>query len=254
MLTAYTSFGKNHLHFETIDSTNTFAQNLLSKSSPMDGTVISADFQTHGKGQFDRKWLSNAGENLSFSIILYPTFLVPTEQFYLSMMVAVSVSEAIDQLTGLKTLIKWPNDIYLGHHKLAGMLIVNQMMGMKWSAAVVGIGLTVNQLVFDPLRTNPTSLALASQKSFNLSIVLQSLLKRMEDDYNHVLKTRDFTRLSSMYQQKMLGWRQEVKFQKINETTIQSGTILGIDELGKLLIGQNSEVTGFVNGEIKLIF
>lgn len=254
MLTAYTSFGKNHLHFETIDSTNTFAQNLLSKSSPMDGTVISADFQTHGKGQFDRKWLSNAGENLSFSIILYPAFLLPTEQFFLSMMVAASVSEAIDHLTGLKTQIKWPNDIYLGHFKLAGILIVNQMMGMKWSAAVVGIGINVNQLVFDPLLPNPTSLALETHKSFDLTKVLQSLLIKMEADYNQILKARDFTRVSSLYQQKMLGWRREVKFQKINETTIQSGTILGIDELGKLLIGQNSEVTGFVNGEIKLIF
>lgn len=253
MLTAYTSFGKNHLHFETIDSTNTFAQNLLSKSSPMDGTVISADYQTHGKGQFDRKWLSNAGENLSFSIILYPAFLAPSEQFYLSMMVAASVCDAIDHLTGLKTQIKWPNDIYLGRHKLAGMLIVNQMMGMKWSAAVVGIGLNVNQLVFDPLLPNPTSLALATKKSFDLSNVLQSLLIKMEADYNQILKTRDFSGVRGLYQQKMLGWKQEVKFQKINETKIQSGTLIGVDEPGKLLIGQNGEISGFVNGEIKLI-
>jgi BirA family biotin operon repressor/biotin-[acetyl-CoA-carboxylase] ligase len=56
MLTAYTQFGKNHLHFDVLDSTNTFAQNLIAKSSPMDGTVISAGFQSQGRGQFDRKW------------------------------------------------------------------------------------------------------------------------------------------------------------------------------------------------------
>ncbi|MEO1714507.1 MAG: biotin--[acetyl-CoA-carboxylase] ligase, partial [Bacteroidota bacterium] len=103
--------GQSLHHLVETDSTNLYAIDLLSKSAPADGTTIVADFQRAGRGQFDRTWQSNASENLLFSLILYPRFVVPSHQFLLTQAISIGVVEALHQLTGLSFAIKWPNDI-----------------------------------------------------------------------------------------------------------------------------------------------
>ena len=218
----------------------------------MDGTVISAAFQHHGKGQFGRKWLSNPGENLSFSIILYPEFLAVHKQFYLSMVVALSICEAVDQLTGLNTTIKWPNDIYYQKQKLGGILIVNQMMGIKWTGSVVGIGLNVNQIAFDPELPNPCSLRIATQKLFSLEEVLSAVLMQLEHNYNQLLRSAAWEDIHNKYHQKLLGWQQEVEYQTEDNEEMCSGRLMGVDDTGRILLEKNGITTRFANGEIRL--
>ena len=143
--------------FDTIDSTNTRLVALHSELP--DRTVYAARFQTAGRGQQGNRWESRAGENLMFSILLKPDFLPASDQFILSQIVALGLLDYL-QSRGLTATIKWPNDIYAGDRKICGTLIETGLADKRVSWAVTGIGLNVNQQVFDPSLPNPTSMTL----------------------------------------------------------------------------------------------
>lgn len=252
MLTAYTHFGKNHLHFDVLDSTNTFAQNLIAKSSPMDGTVISAGFQSQGRGQFDRKWLSNPGENLCFSIIVYPHFLQPNQQFYLSMCVATAIAKVLENEKMGNVKLKWPNDLYIGPLKTGGILIVNQLQGLKWASSVIGIGINVNQTSFDPALPNPTSLAIHTSTVLNLKHLLDNILFQIEHDYNHYLKTVEFETISAEYHKYLLGYEQAVTYS--SRDTIRQGVLKGVMPDGRIWLEGEWGKELFANGETSLTY
>ena len=126
--------GKFLLHLPSVDSTNNYAKNYIAKSSPIDGTVILADEQFAGRGQSGNIWLSEAGKNLTFSIIYQTSFLLATEQFYLNMAISLGISAALASIllpdSDLSVKIKWPNDIYVQNKKIAGILIENTISGI----------------------------------------------------------------------------------------------------------------------------
>ena len=120
--------GKHIIQLEKVPSTNDYALKLLSKSTPEEGTIISTNSQTMGKGLAGNGWESQAGKNLTISIILKPSFLNPSKQFYISKIIALAVHEFLSgQLKNVR--IKWPNDIYVNNDKIAGILIENSVIG-----------------------------------------------------------------------------------------------------------------------------
>ncbi|MBR7114899.1 MAG: biotin--[Alistipes sp.] len=104
--------------FPTLASTNDEAA--LARYT--EGDVILARSQTSGRGQRGHRWESEVGQNLTFSLVLEPTFLAPAHQFLLSEAVALGVVDMLDGY-GIGAKIKWTNDIYVGDRKLAGILI-----------------------------------------------------------------------------------------------------------------------------------
>ena len=130
-------------YFEVLSSTNTYATELLAKTTPSEGTVISAGFQEAGRGQIGSSWTASAGKNLLLSVIPYPRWLAARQQFTLSQAVALAVADTISSATGKMAEVKWPNDVYLEGKKLAGILIQNSLSGTYLQNAVVGIGLNV---------------------------------------------------------------------------------------------------------------
>ena len=113
--------GQTIFHFQTIDSTNDHALKMIAKSNPIEGTVISTDFQVAGRGQRSHIWQSAPKKNLLLSIILYPHFINADKQFYLSMITANSLISVLKTvLEPEKLSIKWPNDIYFDDKKLGG--------------------------------------------------------------------------------------------------------------------------------------
>ncbi|HPH88516.1 MAG TPA: biotin--[acetyl-CoA-carboxylase] ligase, partial [Chitinophagales bacterium] len=149
------------MHLPSVDSTNTYAKSLIAKSSPIDGTVILADEQFAGRGQSGNVWQSEAGKNLTFSIIYQTSFLLATEQFYLNMAVSLGIWSMVNSKLSIEknkeltihdsrftTKIKWPNDIYVNNQKIAGILIENTISGMHLKHSVIGVGLNVNQEQF----------------------------------------------------------------------------------------------------------
>lgn len=171
-----TTFGKEMYHLNCVDSTNNFAANLISDHICQSGAVIMADVQTAGKGQMGNTWESAASSNLLCSFVWKPDNLSVEDQFKLSWMTSLAIHKLLMRF-GINAQIKWPNDIYVGKQKIAGMLIENQLEGSRISWVIAGIGLNVNQQEF--ASTNAVSMYHFLGVNIQLKTVLSELLDLM---------------------------------------------------------------------------
>lgn len=136
-------------------STNSYLQE-ISADAPH-GTVVAATSQTAGRGQRGNSWESEAGKNITMSMLLRPSVL-PSRQFLLSEAAALAVVHTLDGYLGDGVSVKWPNDVYYGDRKICGLLIEHSLSGGKISHTIAGIGLNVNQREFLSDAPNPVSL------------------------------------------------------------------------------------------------
>lgn len=140
------------------DSTNNQMRQWLSSERVPAFSVIRADYQTAGRGQVGNRWESAPGQNLLMSIVLRPAQLDVHQQFYLSMAVSNAILQVLRPYVP-NVKVKWPNDIYVGDKKLAGILIENTLRGSLINDTIVGLGLNVNQREFVSDAPNPVSMA-----------------------------------------------------------------------------------------------
>ena len=247
MLSSYTHIGKNHIHFETIESTNDYATDLVSKSNPLDGTVISASFQTNGHGQFDRKWDSNDGENILMTIILYPDFIKVENQFLISITISLAICDYLYE-KNIRSYIKWPNDIYVGSKKISGILIKNSIMGQRLNSSIVGIGFNLNQTNFEHHK-NATSLKLLVSKEFEISNEMNKLWLHIGHRYNELKKIK--TDIIGQYENLLYFINKSIKYNRLDESI--SLTIKGIDDYGRLrAVNESGDEVLITHGEGKL--
>lgn len=177
--------------FEALASTNSYAQELLAKSKPTEGTVISAATQTAGRGQIGSKWESPQGESLSLSVILYPHFLLARKQFVLNMATALALRDTLSAYAKSEVSVKWPNDVYLGPRKVAGILIQNQLAGQQVQHSIIGTGVNINQPAFPSELPFATSLYLDTGVSYDLDEVAASYLLALEQRYLQLRAAQD---------------------------------------------------------------
>lgn len=205
--------------YKTVDSTNT--QGAKEAESSPEGTVWIADFQTNGRGQRGNKWESKDAENLTFTILFKPTFLHPARQFAISEISAIGVCRYL-KVKGLNAKIKWPNDIYIGDKKICGMLIEHSLMGDKLSVSLSGIGLNLNQTIFNSDAPNPTSLLLEMKNSlpdnftFNRKEELSALLGHIFSAYAQ-LQQGDLEGIENEYLENLYRLNEFHKFIEIAE-------------------------------------
>lgn len=159
--------------YKSLDSTNTKLKELLEQKNLPEFSAVITTNQTAGRGQIGNIWESEENKNLTFSILLYPHFLNVQKQFRLSQMVTTAISDALkNYIPEIK--IKWPNDIYVGEKKLAGILIENTLSGSTITSTIIGVGLNVNQEVFLSSAPNPVSMRMLTGRDFdNETIFLQ---------------------------------------------------------------------------------
>ncbi|MCY7329582.1 MAG: biotin--[acetyl-CoA-carboxylase] ligase, partial [Saprospiraceae bacterium] len=239
--------GKVYHRFAELASTNDYAANLLAmdttspetaKSRPPEGTVVWADSQSAGRGQFGSRWESAAGQNLTLSIILYPDWLEIKDQFYLSMTIALALIDTAKQQSGVPTAIpitaKWPNDLYLGNNKSGGILIQNSLSGNSWISAIIGIGLNVNQSSFPDMQAQPTSLALAAGQTFDLDAVAETLFECVERRYLQ-LKAGHRAEIQQEYENCLFRRGIPSDFQRPDGEIFQ-GMITGVHSDGRICI------------------
>lgn len=188
--------GSKVYYHPVTESTNSLASIALKESKP-EGAVFIADFQERGRGQRGNFWESEAGANATFSILVYPSFLPIFDHFYLSKVVANGMIMALERL-GVKATIKWPNDIYVGDKKIAGILIENGIMGTNLSHSIWGIGLNINQTIFKGNAPNPTSLLLERGSAFDRNQVLHEVLKCL-DHWYLLLRNQDLEAIDQYY-------------------------------------------------------
>lgn len=183
------------IHLEEVGSTNTWMLDYLSKGQDLaDETVVFTLRQTAGRGQVGNGWESEFDKNVAFSMLLKPEFLPIPKQFAISQVCCLGVVEALSELAAeqgkvLPLSIKWPNDIYAGDSKLAGILIENRLMGMKFAQSVLGVGINVNQEKWIGNAPNPISLKLLGIEA-TPEKVLEKVIESISKLY-HLLKEQD---------------------------------------------------------------
>ncbi len=149
---------------------------------PDEGTVITADYQTAGRGRLDRRWNAQPGVNLLASFLLYPR-RTPDDWGGLPLLAGCAVAETLNTLAAVESHVKWPNDIMIGEGKVSGILVESGMLADRaW--VVIGIGININQTTFEgEYRLPPTALALEAGRLFEIDDVLFSLCRVLDDLY-----------------------------------------------------------------------
>jgi BirA family transcriptional regulator, biotin operon repressor / biotin---[acetyl-CoA-carboxylase] ligase len=239
--------GKELIWLKKTDSTNLYLQDLIKKSKIPEGTLVIADEQTSGRGQRGNQWKSSAGENLTFSFVIYPDFLKILDQFMLSKIIALALFDLLNKYTK-DVKIKWPNDIYIGKKKIAGILIENVIKGSKISNTVVGIGLNINQKKFSDGLPFASSLSLETGIDYKLPIVLNDLISGLNYRYNG-LKTANYEKLNLEYLNALYQFMEFHDYSANNE--VFSAKIVGIEDDGRLcLLTSNNKLLKFAFKEV----
>jgi len=242
--------GTNIIWEVEVCSTNTHLISLLNSSKLPGGTVIIASHQTAGRGQIGNRWHSEAGKNLTFSMVIYPGFLDLQKQFLLNMAVSLAL---VDYLKAIipDVYIKWPNDIYISHKKIAGILVENSVSGNQIKQTVIGIGLNINQTLFPPDLPNPTSLALETGRKFELEEVTELILNFLDARLLQ-LKSEKFERLHTDYLKYLYRINKPYLFD-VNGETVE-GIIKNVDDTGHLIVEIADELRTFGFKEIKYLY
>jgi BirA family biotin operon repressor/biotin-[acetyl-CoA-carboxylase] ligase len=272
--------GKVYYRFDELPSTNDWAAEFIAsrqkeaaKTRPPEGMVVRAANQTAGKGQLGSLWQSQPGENLLISIVLYPTWLTVSDQFYLSMAVALALRDVVVraikaedlhglaerdkrssefQLTTSRIKIKWPNDLYIGDQKTAGILIQNTIAGSGLQSSIVGFGLNINQLNFPPELPNATSLARSVGVVYDIDDIADRFFECLEKRYLQ-LKSGEKKAVKAEYEAHL--WRRGITTTFIRQATGATfeGTIQGVNERGELLIQTDTETATFEVKEVSVV-
>lgn len=244
----YKRLHPDFIHLEVVDSTNTFAANLLKESKPLNGTTILSKRQTAGRGQRGNLWSSDPDLNLTFSVILFPEISVP-QIFALNMAVSLAVSKALEDYK-IETHIKWPNDILAGSKKVAGILIENQFRADQVISSVVGVGVNVNQTEFGPA-LNACSLKSVAAKEFDLDGVFGKIYQQL-DFYVNILMEKNLVLLSKRYHEKLFGLNEIRQFQ--DKAGKFEGLIRGVDENGFIRIERAEGIKKYDLKEVQFLF
>jgi BirA family biotin operon repressor/biotin-[acetyl-CoA-carboxylase] ligase len=243
------SLGQKIIHLESVDSTNNYAAKLLSEGRIGHGTVILADEQTNGRGQRGAKWLSAAGVNLLFSLVVQPDNLSVSDQCVLTEITSIALIEFLRKF-GISAQVKWPNDILVNGEKIAGVLIENQLKGNTIASSVIGIGLNVNQRVVDLPRV--TSLVNHIDTPFlNLTETLLSFLASFDNCWqNYQLHSKSFIRKT--YLKQLYQLNEQANYADHNGEF--AGKIIGVSEEGLLQIMKGNEIKTYDIKEISFIY
>ena len=169
------------MYIERTDSTNTLMKEMIAKGEWQAGEeYLYTGFQTAGRGQSGNGWESEEGKNLLCSLLIsrQPS-TVRSQPFYLNVAVSVAVHRMVNSqfsILSSQLTIKWPNDIYYGDKKIAGILIENALFGSELKYAVAGIGLNVNQTEWLSNAPNPVSMRQICGEEYHIHELMRTLM------------------------------------------------------------------------------
>lgn len=242
--------GSKLIKLPSCQSTNTMASDLLAGNKLVHGTVISTDKQTAGKGQRGNTWESAPGQNLTFSVVVSPLFLPVSKQFELTVIASLAIVKTLHALGLKSSRIKWPNDIFAGHGKIAGILIENIVRSNQLEWSILGIGLNVNQVVFRTSGATSVKLELGHEQS--LDQILELLLKSLNEYYS-MLKSGRIQVLRDQYTHNLMWINERRDFLDTHQRRRISGEIVRINHEGKLVIRSDGKESVYDNKQIVFI-
>lgn len=235
--------GQKIVYLPSCHSTNDEAADLLLTTDVSEGTFVVTDRQTRGRGQRGNQWEAQPGHNLTGSLILLPTFLAATEQFWLNMAVSLAINDTLSPLLPNGGLtIKWPNDVYVYDRKLGGVLIENTLQGYNVAQSIIGIGLNVNQTDFGLPTATSLLLETPIDEGYPLPAFLTTLCEQLEKRYLQ-LRAGQRSVLRDTYLNHLYRYQQPHRYEADGHTF--TGTIVDLDPLGRLGIWVAGEVRYF---------
>jgi BirA family biotin operon repressor/biotin-[acetyl-CoA-carboxylase] ligase len=224
-----------HIHFEqTVTSTQKIAKSLATESCP-EGTIVVADEQTNGRGRMARTWYSPSGTGIWMSMIIRPNIPVNlTPQ--LTLLTAVAIVQAIEEVTPLKPTIKWPNDIMIHGKKIVGILTELQAEADQVHSVIIGTGINVNQKVEhfpDELQNIATSIHIETGTTWERAQLIQMILLKFEGLYELYL-SQGFKPIKLLWEGYAISLNKIIIARTLKGTV--EGKAIGINDDGVLLI------------------
>ncbi len=233
--------GSKIKYFDSLPSTNTYMSELLKLDKPQEGLIVSAGFQSGGRGQAGNSWESEADKNLIISVLIYPTTISPEDQFMISMVISLGICDFLDKKTA-GSKIKWPNDIYINDDKIAGILIESSIMGNTIEHCIAGIGLNINQLHFLSNAPNPVSLRKITGKVYDLTDSLNDLSSSLDLRYKQLI-AEEYRIIADEYMQRLFRLEEWHKYS--DSCGEFEGRIISVREDGKIRI--EKRISGIVS-------
>lgn len=222
------------LYFDSIDSTNTKAQELAEKGYPS-GTLVVADKQVAGKGRRGRNWESPSGCGIFMTLMLKPD-INPNNASMLTLVSALAVAKALADITGKDAKIKWPNDIVIDGRKVCGILTEMSAQFDYINNIVIGIGINVNNSSFpEEISATASSLRLLSGgKKYRRAEIIEKIMEYFEKYYSIFLETEDLSALVNEYNAMLVNMKKQVKVLDPKEPF--EGKAMGITKTGELIV------------------
>ena len=226
-----------------VDSTNTYAHQLISEGLSEDALVYCSE-QSAGRGQRGNTWLSQAGDGIYCSFVVFHKNAFVRDQFVFNMLIAVAVASYLASKGVKHVKIKWPNDILVNQKKIAGLLIENSLKGEKISVSIVGVGLNLNQLwPDDNFETPSTSLKMITHEDYNYEAEVLRLAEHIKKHLDY-FKAGQYELISKLYHQQLYQHREQVDF--LIDNQIIDATLECINSDGSASV--------YYNGETKKVY
>lgn len=221
--------GQEVYYFESIDSTNIYANTIAHKAP--EGTVVASKEQTQGKGRSGKVWVSDNDQGIYFSTILKPAIPISRASF-LTQVAGAALATSLEKL-GVACQIKWPNDLVLNGRKIAGILTEMRAEIESISYIVVGIGVNIGPKTFEEsITTVATSLANEGYQIRDLDL-LRTFFMDFEDLYED-FKKRDYSRILGILKDKSAVLGKEIYL--IRDGQKDKVFAENIDEYGNLIV------------------
>lgn len=251
--------GRNIIHFDELNSTNTYAKSIASDLDK-EGQVVITEKQLSGRGRLGRQWVSQNNKGIWMSIILKPQINI-ADISKITQVAAAAINLGLLSHS-VKTEIKWPNDIILNNKKICGILVemnseknisTDISEAVKINYVVVGIGINVNNDIEDfpeELRETATSIKIETNKEFKRNILVAEVLNNFEKLYI-ALKNNNFSKSLDICRKNSYVIGKEINLIKNQE--VKEATALNINDEGELVVMyKDGEVDNIISGEISV--
>jgi len=251
-LVSGTMFASRIHHYFRIGSTNSQAMLAAAGREP-EGAVFFAEEQTAGRGRGSNTWESAPSHGIYCSIILRPQ-LAPSDALPLSLIAGLAVWEAVEQITGMRADLRWPNDVLLGDRKFCGILIEMHAEATRVRHVVVGIGINVNQTSFPAeLETIATSLRMEAGHEWSRVQVATALLKSLDTWYRRLTSNADDARNAILRAFEERSSYARSRAVHVDEGAGYDGVTEGLDSRGFLLVRTSDGVRTVLSGLVRAI-
>lgn len=242
--------GRSIEYYDSISSTNNRGKEIADERQ--EGTLVIAEEQTQGKGRLSRRWISPKGKGLWFSIILKPD-LKPDKVYKITLIGAAAISEALKEI-GIKSYIKWPNDIIVEGKKVCGILTEMGCEKDRVKYVVMGIGINVNleeEDFADELVRKAISLKIAVGKEVDRNRLLAYVLNHIERLYIPFKEKASLDETIRICREASILIGKEVRIIRGDEESL--GKVLDIDNEGYLLVQYGDDkIEKLLSGEVSI--